>query len=177
MQVCQDMFEHLQTESDLLCRVITGDETWIFKYDTEIRHQSDQWTSSTSPKPKKARQSKSKDMLITFFDKRFISHCEFWPWGQMINQQVYKKILRCMVRSVHEQRWELWQDKLWLLHHDNAPAHNGQSIHQFLAESNTAVMEQPLYSFGLQVNFFFFPSSKGSSRRPLLKVWRPPRKP
>uniref|UniRef100_A0A3B5B7L2 Membrane-associated phosphatidylinositol transfer protein 3 n=1 Tax=Stegastes partitus TaxID=144197 RepID=A0A3B5B7L2_9TELE len=27
----------------------------------------------------------------------------------------------CLLRSVHEKRRELWQDKLWLLHHDNAP--------------------------------------------------------
>ena len=29
MQVCQDIIEHLETEPDLLRRVITGDETWI----------------------------------------------------------------------------------------------------------------------------------------------------
>ena len=30
MQVCQDIIEHLETEPDLLRRVTTGDETWIF---------------------------------------------------------------------------------------------------------------------------------------------------
>ena len=30
MQIYQDILEHLQTESGLLHRVITGDETWIF---------------------------------------------------------------------------------------------------------------------------------------------------
>ena len=31
MQVCQDIIEHLQSEPDLLRRVNTDDETWIFE--------------------------------------------------------------------------------------------------------------------------------------------------
>ena len=60
MQVCQDIMERLQTEPDLLRRVITVDETKNFGYDPETKRQSCQWKSATSRKPKKARQSKSK---------------------------------------------------------------------------------------------------------------------
>ena len=72
MQVCQDIIEHLQTEPDLLHRIITGDETWIFEYDPETKHHSCQWKSLMSLRLKKARQSKSKVkvMLTTFFDVR-----------------------------------------------------------------------------------------------------------
>ena len=54
----------------------------------------------------KARQSKSKVkvLLITFFDVRGIVHSEFLPQGQMINQQVYKEILRLLLCSVHEKQ-------------------------------------------------------------------------
>jgi len=62
-------------------------------------------------------------MLITFFDVRRIVHSEFLPQGQTINQQVYKEILRLLLRSAREKRGELWQDKSWLLHHDSAPEH------------------------------------------------------
>ena len=59
LQVCQVIIECLQTEPDLLRRVITGDETRIsFEYDPETKRQSCQWKSPTSPRPKKARQSK-----------------------------------------------------------------------------------------------------------------------
>ena len=85
-------------------------------------------------------------MLIMFFDVRGIIHGEFLAQGQTINQQVYKEILWLLLRSVHEERRELGQDKSWLLHYDNAPAHNALSIRQFLAEKNIAVLEQPLYS-------------------------------
>ena len=152
LQVCQDITERLQTEPDMLCRVITGDKTWIFEYDPETKCQSCQWKSQTSPRPNlKARPSKSKVkvMLITFFDVRRIVHSEFLP-------QVYKEILQLLLRSVREMRRELWQDKSWLLHHDNAPAHNALSIRQFLAEKNIAVLEQPPYSPDLALCDFFF---------------------
>ena len=103
---CQDIIERLQTEPDLLRRVITGGETWIFEYDLETKLQSCQWKSPMSLWPKKARQSKSKVkvMLITFLNVRGIIHSEFLPQGQTINQQVYKEILRLLLRSVREKR-------------------------------------------------------------------------
>ena len=164
MQVCQDIIKHLQTEPDLLLRVITGDETWIFEYDPETKRQSCQWKSLTLLRPKKARQSKSKVkvMLITFFDVRGMVHSEFLPQGQTINQQVYKEILRRLLHSVHEKRRELWQDKSWLFHHDSAPADNALSIRQFLAEKNIAVLEEPPYSPDLApCDCFLFPKLKG----------------
>ena len=85
-------------------------------------------------------------IIVTFFDIRGIVHSEFLPQSQTINQQVYKEILRRLFRSVREKRRELWQDKSWLLHHDNTPAHNALSLQQFLAEKNTAILEQPPYS-------------------------------
>ena len=74
VEVCQDILEHLQTEPDLLQRVITGDESWIFEYDPETKRQGLHWKCPLSPRPKKARQSrfKIKLMLIAFFDARGI---------------------------------------------------------------------------------------------------------
>ena len=77
--VCQDIIERLEDDPDLLGRVITGDESWIFEYDPETKRQSRQWKSPASPRPKKARMSKSKVkvMLIAFFDIKGIVHFEF----------------------------------------------------------------------------------------------------
>ena len=96
-------------------------------------------------------------MLIVFFDVHGIVYLEFLPQGQTINQNVYKDILRRLMRSVREKRKELWETKSWLLHHDNAPAHNALSI-QFLAENNIAVLEQPPYSPDLAPCDFFLVS-------------------
>ena len=43
MEMCQDVLNQLQNEPDVLGRVITGDETYIFEYDLETMSQSSQW--------------------------------------------------------------------------------------------------------------------------------------
>ena len=163
VEMYQNVLEHLQTEPDLLQRVITGDESWIFEYDLETKRQSLRWKCPSSPKPNKARQSrfKIKLMLIAFFNVRGIVHMEFLPQGQTINQHVYKEILQRLLRSVREKRRELWQDNAWLLHQDNAPAHNALSICQFLTKRNITVLDHPLYSRDLApCEYFLLPKLK-----------------
>jgi len=67
-----------------------------------------------------------------FFDVYAIVHAEFLPQGQSINQHVYKNILQRLMRSVREKRRELLEMRSWLLHHDNAPAHNALEFGNFL---------------------------------------------
>ena len=68
--VCLDLLDRLEREPEFFSRVITGDESWILKYDPETKRQSREWHTANSPRPKKARMSKSKikSMLICFFD-------------------------------------------------------------------------------------------------------------
>ena len=54
VQVCHDILKERETEPNLLGRVITDDESWIFEYDPETKRQSLQWKSPTSPRPKKS---------------------------------------------------------------------------------------------------------------------------
>ena len=82
MQIRQDLIKHLQTEPNLLCRVITGDETWIFDYDVETKHQSNHWKSLITPRLKKTRQLV---MLIMFFDVKGIVQIEFLSQDQTID--------------------------------------------------------------------------------------------
>lgn len=164
VQVCRDILEQLEAEPGLLGRVITGDETWVFEYDPETKRQSMQWKSPTSPRPKKARMSKSKVklMLIAFFDSKGIVHLEFIPQGQTVNQYVYKEVLQRLIRSVRDKRRDQWENGTWILHHDNAPTHKALSIRQFLAERQVAVLDQPPYSPDLApCDFFLFPKLKG----------------
>ena len=77
VQVCQDILEQRETEPNLLKRVVTGDESWIFEYDPLTKRQSLEWKSALSSRPKKARVFKSKVMLIAFFDVHGNVHAEF----------------------------------------------------------------------------------------------------
>ena len=68
VQVCQDILEQLETETNLLKRVVTGNKSWIFEYDPLTKRKSLEWKNALSPRPKKARvfKSKTKMMLIAF---------------------------------------------------------------------------------------------------------------
>jgi [histone H3]-lysine36 N-dimethyltransferase SETMAR len=67
--VSQELLDRSNTDENFLKNVITGDETWVYGYDVETKVQSSQWVGKSSPRPKKARQSRSnvKVMLIVFF--------------------------------------------------------------------------------------------------------------
>ena len=68
VQVCQDLLDHSENDKEFLSKIITGDESWVYDYDVETKVQSSQWTSKTSPRPKKACQVRSKiKVLLTVF--------------------------------------------------------------------------------------------------------------
>ena len=81
--VCLDLLDRLEREPEFFSRIITGDESWIVEYDPKTKCQSREWHTANSPRPKKARMSKSeiKLMLICFFDSQGIVHKEFVPPG------------------------------------------------------------------------------------------------
>ncbi|KAG5326444.1 MOS1T transposase, partial [Acromyrmex heyeri] len=55
----------------------------------------------------------------------------------------------------------LWKNKNWLLHYDNAPAHTSLLVREFLSKNNTLMMPQPPYSPDLApCDFFLFPKLK-----------------
>jgi hypothetical protein len=61
------------------------------------------------------------------------------------NSTVLFEVLTRLQESVWRKRPELWPDK-WILHHDNAPAHDALSVRQFLAKKSITKMDHPLYS-------------------------------
>ena len=87
VSVCAELLEQVEADPELLERVITGDESWFSQYDPETKSQSLEWRSKGSPRPKKARISKSKVKctLVCFFDSMGIVHKEWVPAGQSIS--------------------------------------------------------------------------------------------
>jgi len=83
VSICTDLRDRAQNDPNFMSLVITGDECWVYGYDPETKQMSSKWSTSSSPRPKKARQVKSniKTMLIVFFDiDRLVLH-EFVPTG------------------------------------------------------------------------------------------------
>lgn len=160
-EVCSNLLERIETDPDFLTNVITGDESWIFEYDPETKRQSQEWHTANSPRPKKARMSKSriKTMLICFIDSNGVVHKEFVPEGETVNQHYYREVLERLRKRVARVRPNI--KDTWMLHHDNAPCHTALSITEFLTHKNIPVVPQPPYSPDLSpCDFFLFPRLK-----------------
>ena len=139
------MLEKIRDNSDILYQVITGDETWVFQYDAETKRQSMQWKTTELPQSKKARMSKSKIKvtLIAFFKQKDLIHHEFMPKGKTVNPYFYQQVLICLHDRVWRTKRALWSDKSWLLHHENALAHNAVSERHLLVKNQIAAPDHP----------------------------------
>ncbi|UYV85014.1 hypothetical protein LAZ67_X004253 [Cordylochernes scorpioides] len=61
MNIANEMLDSVRNDPNLLQRVITGDEAWVYGYDVETKAQSSQWKLPHEPRPKKARQVRLKE--------------------------------------------------------------------------------------------------------------------
>ncbi|UYV80715.1 hypothetical protein LAZ67_19001522 [Cordylochernes scorpioides] len=164
MNIANEMLDSVRDDPNLLQRVITGDEAWVYGYDVETKAQSSQWKKLPhEPRPKKARQVRSnvKVLLTVFFDCRGVVHHEFLPQGRTVHKEYYLQVMRNLREAIRQKRPDLWKNKNWLLHHDNAPAHTSLLVRDLLAKNNTLMMPQPPYSPDLApCDFLLFPKLK-----------------
>ncbi|UYV78600.1 hypothetical protein LAZ67_16002110 [Cordylochernes scorpioides] len=139
MNIANEMLDSVRDDPNLLQRVITGDQAWVYGYDVETKAQSSQWKLPHEPRPKKARQVRSnvKVLLTVFFDCRGVVHHEFLPQSRTVNKEYYLQVMRNLREAIRQKRPDLWKNKNWLLHHDNAPAHTSLLVRDFLTKNNT----------------------------------------
>ncbi|KAJ8939480.1 hypothetical protein NQ318_022534 [Aromia moschata] len=58
----------------------------------------------------------------------------------------YLEVLAQLRERIRKKRPELWQNKLWVIYQDNAPAHSASSVKTFLAQYNIPVLDRLPYS-------------------------------
>ncbi|XP_011859020.1 PREDICTED: putative uncharacterized protein FLJ37770 [Vollenhovia emeryi] len=58
INIATELLDSVRDDPNLLQRVITGDESWVYGYDVETKAQSSQWKLPHEPRPKKARQGR-----------------------------------------------------------------------------------------------------------------------
>jgi len=64
---------------------------------------------------------------------------------------------------------EMWKNRDWLLHHDNAPAHTLLVVREFLTKNKMTTVPHPTYSPDLTpCNFYVFPTMKLQLKRPCI---------
>jgi hypothetical protein len=84
-------------------------------------------------------------------------HFEILEQGRTVNQHYYLEILVRFREAVRQRRPELWPDA-WILHHDNAPAHDTLAVQEFLAKKSIMKLDHPPYS--APCDFWLFPKLK-----------------
>jgi len=160
---CQDLLNMINGDKKFLDKVITGNESWFFAYDSETKRQSSEWVGEDSSRPKKLRfqKSKVKKMLIMFFDSQGTLHKEFVQEGCTVNAEYYKGVLDHLISCIQRVHSALYRTRGFFLLHDNAPAHSAAKIRQFLTQKQVATLNHPPYSPDLSPpNYFLFPKVK-----------------
>jgi histone-lysine N-methyltransferase SETMAR len=150
------LFEQSTKDPSILGKVVSGDESWVFAYDPEIKMQPSEWHTSSSQHPKESRATKSniKVMLVAFFNDEEIVYREFVPTATSVNAAFYVKALTRLRESARGKRPQKWKND-WALHHNNAPSHTAKAVQQFLARNNIPIVPHPSYSPDLAPSDFW----------------------
>jgi hypothetical protein len=82
-------------------------------------------------------------MLIIFFDNRGIVNNEFVLVGQAVNSAYCCDVLRRLRENIRRFRSELWRQRNWLLHHNNALSLTSFLISKFCIKDNKTVISLP----------------------------------
>ena len=123
--IAQEVLTTLKDDTNLLEKVITGDVSWFYGYNIELKAQSYQWKRPEEPKSKNSLQGRSNvEVLLTvFFDCNSVVHHEFLSQGLTANKEYCLEVMSQLCKVNSQKRRELWKNQSWILHHDNSAAH------------------------------------------------------
>ena len=144
----REMVELINSDPAFLYALVTCDESWIYCYDPETKRQSSQWKQSGSPRPSKARQSKSthKLLMISFFDSTGMIYLYRVHTELTVNKEYYVDVLREFRKRFRRKRPALFKSGQWNFHLDNTPVHNSILVTDYLTKMGIKTVPHPPYS-------------------------------
>ena len=163
----KEMVERINLDPAVLDALVTCDESLIYCYDPETKRQFSQWKRAGSPRPKKARTSKSthKLLMIPFFDSSGMIYMHWVPIGQTVNKEYYVEVLRELRKRFRRKRPALFKSSQWHFHQDNAPVPNSILVTDYLTKMGIKIFPHPPYSPELvSYDFYLFPKLKEKLR-------------
>ncbi len=169
MTVAQDNIDQLCASPDpeaFLHHIVTGDETWLSTFMTETKERSTSWVKPDQLRPKKPlRDPVKKTMMTLFFDCQGVIMIEFLPPKEKIDSSLYVKTLAKLKECIRKKRPQLWSDKSFILHHDNASPHTSFETTKKMKEWGLDILEHPPNSPNLApCDFSIFPKLKKELR-------------
>ena len=142
----REMVELINFDPAVLDALVTCVESWIYCFDPETKRQSSQWNHAGSPRPKKARQSKSTHKLLMipfFFDSTGMIYMHWVPTGQTVNKESYVDVLREFRKKFRRKRPAFFKLGQWHFHRDNVPVHNSILVTDYLTKMGIKTVPQP----------------------------------
>ena len=132
----REMVKLINSDPAVLDALVTYDESWIYCYDPETKRQSSQWKHAGSPRPKKAKQSKSthKLLMIPLFDSIGMIYMHWIPIGQTVNKEYYVEVLREFRKRFLGKRPALFKSGQWHFHQDITLVHNFILVTDYLTK-------------------------------------------
>ena len=161
------MVESINSDPTVLDALVTCNESWIYCYDLSPRDRVSSGSMFCSPRPKKARQSKSthKLLMIPVFDSPGMIYMHWVPNGQTVNKEYYVEVLREFRKRFRRKRPVLFKSAQWHFHQDNAPVHNSILVTDYLTKMGIKIVPQPPDSPDLApCDFWLFPKLKEKLR-------------
>ena len=111
VKLCTQLLRQYHYEGkNMLKRVVAIDETWIRSFEPELKRQSSEWHTRTSPRPVKFRRSLNnpKMLMIFAYDINGVLTSHRVPTGQTVNKEYYEMYIRRILRpAIRRKRPEL----------------------------------------------------------------------
>lgn len=88
------LFEQ-SVQADLLLKIITRGKSWVFTYDSDMKHHSCEWQTSTSPQNNSyGPHNLSEAHADSFFNSLGALHHEFAAAGERVNSPFYVEVMK-----------------------------------------------------------------------------------
>ncbi|CAF4222144.1 unnamed protein product [Rotaria sp. Silwood2] len=165
IQFCHHSLKRFEEgQSRCVFDIITGDESWFYHYDPELKEQSKVWMATTDPRPTKIHRTRSagKRMVASFFMKSGLIKSVQLETGATVNASWYvNTCLPQVFKAVSERR----ETRGLIFHDDNARPHRAWITNEFLLENHVEQYPNPPYSPDLSpCDFFLLPKLKNQLR-------------
>ena len=147
----REMVELINSDPAVLNGLETYDKSWIYCYEPETKKQRFQWKHAGSPRPKKARQSKSthKILMIRFFDSTGMIYMHWVPTGQTVNKVYYVEVLKEFRKRFRRKRPVLFKSGQWHFQQAIAQVHSSILVTDYLTKMGIKTVTHPPYSADL----------------------------
>jgi len=148
MQDASRLLQQFEDEDDeFLKSIVTTDKTWVQYFIPESQQSSREWRHTSSPKPERARRSRSagKVMATFFWDWQGVIHADFLTDARTVNATYYSDLLATDVKEKMRSKRKTGGKRVAFLQ-DNARPHTAKTTTKTLRKLKWKLLTHPPYS-------------------------------